>query len=116
VAIVSPKRWALVSELAGAPEPSLDDVIARLGPCDLVIVEGYKSAPIPKIETRRRAAARAAPLADADPGVIAIAADYPIEGQRVPAFSLDDAAGIADFIVAAVGAIAPARAAARPAE
>jgi molybdopterin-guanine dinucleotide biosynthesis protein B len=104
VAIVSPRRWALVSELAGAPEPALDDVIAHLKPCDLVIVEGYKSAAIPKIETRRRAAARATPLADTDPNVIAIAADYPIEGQRVPAFSLDDAPGIADFVLKAVGA------------
>lgn len=104
VAIVSPRRWALVSELAGAPEPSLDEVIAHLKPCDLVIVEGYKSAPIPKIETRRSAAARASPLADADPNVIAIAADHPIEGRRVPVFSLDDASGIADFIIEAVGA------------
>lgn len=116
VAIVSARRWALVSELAGAPEPTLDEVIAHLGPCDLVIVEGYKSAPIPKIETRRRAAARATPLDDADPNVIAIAADYPIEGQRVPAFSLDDAAGIADFIVAALRAGAPTRAGAPPIE
>ena len=114
VAIVSAKRWALVSELAGAPEPTFDEVIAHLGPCDLVIVEGYKSAPIPKIETRRGAAAHTAPLADADPNVIAIAADYPIEGPRPPAFSLDDIAGIADFIVAALGV--PARAAAPPAE
>jgi molybdopterin-guanine dinucleotide biosynthesis adapter protein len=114
VAIVSARRWALVSELAGAPEPSLDEVVAHLGPCDLVIVEGYKSAPIPKIETRRCAGARAAPLADADPNVIAVAADYPIEGRHPPAFSLDDITGIADFIVAALGV--PARAAAPPAE
>jgi len=42
VAIVSARRWALVSELKGAPEPPLDDVISRLEPCDLIIVEGYK--------------------------------------------------------------------------
>ena len=45
VAIVSPRRWALVRELGGAPEPSLEEVIGRLDPCDLVIVEGYKAAP-----------------------------------------------------------------------
>jgi molybdopterin-guanine dinucleotide biosynthesis protein B len=114
VAIVSPRRWALVRELAGAPEPSLDEVIAHLGPCDLVIVEGYKSAAIPKIETRRRAAARATPLADTDPNVIAIAADHPVERQGVPVFSLDDAPGIADFIIGAPGA--PARTPAPPVE
>ena len=56
VAVVSAKRWALINELGGAPEPGLADMIARLGPCDLVIVEGYKSAAIPKIEVRRSAA------------------------------------------------------------
>src|SRR5262249_9065084 len=56
VAVVSAKRWALIAELAGAPEPELAEVIAWLEPCDLVIVEGYKRAPIPKVETRRRAA------------------------------------------------------------
>jgi molybdopterin-guanine dinucleotide biosynthesis protein B len=105
VAIVSAARWALIAELAGAPEPSLEEVIARLDPCDLVIVEGYKSAPIAKIETRRRAAARATSLADADPNVIAIAADHPVDGHGLPVFALDDAAGIADFVIAAVGAI-----------
>ena len=77
VAIVSPRRWAVVRELGAAPEPSLDEMIGRLEPCDLVIVEGYKAAPIPKIEVRRRAAARAVPLAATDPTVIAIAADSP---------------------------------------
>jgi molybdopterin-guanine dinucleotide biosynthesis protein B len=104
VAIVSARRWAVVSELRGAPEPSLDEVIAHLGPCDLVIVEGYKRAPIPKIEARRRASVRASPLADTDPNVVAIAADHPVEGRGLPVFSLDDVAAIADFVVERVGA------------
>jgi molybdopterin-guanine dinucleotide biosynthesis protein B len=116
VALVSSRRWALIAELAGAPEPSLEEVIARLDPCDLVIVEGYKAAPIPKVETRRRAGAHGTPLADTDPNVIAIAADHPVEGRGLPVFALDDAAGIADFIVAAVGARAQRRAAAPRAE
>jgi molybdopterin-guanine dinucleotide biosynthesis adapter protein len=114
VAIVSATRWALVTELCGAREPSLNEVLARLDPCDLVIVEGYKAAPIPKIETRRRAAARAVLLADGDPNVIAIAADHPVEGRGLPVFRLDDVGGIADFIIAAVGAIPPGRSAAPP--
>jgi molybdopterin-guanine dinucleotide biosynthesis protein B len=114
VAIVSATRWALITELSRAREPPLAEVLARLDPCDLVIIEGYKGAPIPKIETRRRAAARAVPLADRDPNVIAIAADHPVEGRGLPVFALDDAGGIADFIIAAVGAIPPARSATPP--
>jgi molybdopterin-guanine dinucleotide biosynthesis protein B len=103
VAIVSPKRWAVVRELGAAPEPSLDEMIARLEPCDLVIVEGYKAAPIPKIEARRLAAARAAPLAAADPNVVAIAADHACDGAGRPVFALDDAKAIADFVVDTLG-------------
>jgi molybdopterin-guanine dinucleotide biosynthesis adapter protein len=103
VAVVSAKRWAVVSELDGAPEPDLAQVIAWLGPCDLVIVEGYKSAPIPKIEARRSAAFGSEPLADKDPTVIAIAADHAAEGSGRPVFSLDDVAALADFIAVSIG-------------
>jgi molybdopterin-guanine dinucleotide biosynthesis adapter protein len=102
VAIVSARRWALVKELGPEPEPPLDAVIGRLDPCDLVIVEGYKAAPIPKIEARRQAAARAEPLAAADPNVIAIAADHACDGAGRPVFALDDITGIADFLVKAL--------------
>jgi molybdopterin-guanine dinucleotide biosynthesis protein B len=103
VAIVSASRWALVRELGADPEPALDQIIDRLDPCDLVIVEGYKRAPIPKIEVRRRASARAEPLAPADPDVVAIAADHACDGAGRPVFALDDAARIADFIVRRLG-------------
>lgn len=103
VAIVSGKRWAMIGELEGAPEPSLDEVISWVGPCDLVIVEGYKKATIPKIEVRRREAASQQPLAEADRQVIAIATDYPAEANALPVFGLDDIGKIADFIVRAVG-------------
>ena len=107
VAIVSAKRWAMVTELGDAPEPDFADVIAGLGPCDLVVVEGYKSAAIPKIEARRRASFDHTPLADGDPHVIAIAADHAIEDHRLPVFSLDDVAALADFIVARIGLPTP---------
>ena len=100
VAIVSSQRWALVSELRGEREPSFAEVIAALAPCDLVVVEGYKSEPIPKIEVRRAGAAEQRPLSLDDPMVIAVAADHTVEGERVPSFALDDVAGIADFVVA----------------
>jgi molybdopterin-guanine dinucleotide biosynthesis protein B len=103
VAVVSAKRWALISELGGASEPDLAEVLAWLGPCDLVIVEGYKSAAVPKIEARRSAASSRASLADGDPNVIAIAADHAADGRGLPVFSLDDIAAIADFITTSVG-------------
>jgi molybdopterin-guanine dinucleotide biosynthesis protein B len=103
VAIASARRWAVVRELGGAPEPSLDEMIARLDPCDLIIVEGYKAAPIPKIETRRQASRRAEALAEKDPHVIAIAADRACDGNGRPVFALDDVAAIADFVVKALG-------------
>jgi molybdenum cofactor guanylyltransferase/molybdopterin-guanine dinucleotide biosynthesis protein MobB len=108
VAVVSSRRWAVVRELRDAPEPTLGEMIARLEPCDLVIVEGYKAAPIPKIEARRRAAANAAPLADSDANIVAIAADHAVDGDGRPVFALDDIAAIADFILDALGLAARA--------
>ncbi len=106
VAIVSGKRWAIVNELAGAPEPTLDEVATWISPCDLIIVEGYKSAAIPKIELRRSGAVSDVQLASSDPTVCAIAADYLIEERRLPVFTLDDIAGLADFIARTVGVAA----------
>jgi molybdopterin-guanine dinucleotide biosynthesis protein B len=103
VAIVSSARWALVNELNEAPEPSLDAVLARIGPCDVVIVEGYKAAPIPKIEVRRTAAVSQAPLAASDRNYIAIASDHSVKGSELPLFSLDDVTDIADFIGEKIG-------------
>jgi molybdopterin-guanine dinucleotide biosynthesis protein B len=102
VAVVSARRWAVVRELADEPEPSLQEMIARLDPCDLVIAEGYKAAPIPKIETRRRAAVRETPLAEADPNVIAVAADHACDAAGRPVLALDDVVGIADLVIAAL--------------
>ena len=103
VAIVSSQRWAIVTELGGADEPDLGDVVASLAPCDVVVIEGYKTAAIPKVEARRQAATEKRPLADADPNVIAIAADHAVEGARVPVFALDDIAAIADHIARPIG-------------
>lgn len=99
VAIVSGKRWALMHELRDEAEPALDDVIARLSPCDIVIIEGYKREGHPKIEARRMDARNREPLAETDPQIVAIAADYPLEGETLPGFALDDIATITDFII-----------------
>ena len=105
MAIVSGKRWAIVSELKGIPEPNFEEVIASLEPADLIIVEGYKSAPIPKIEARRLESRTKKPLAEDDPLVVAIAADHAVEDTQLPTFQLNEITKIADFIDATVGPI-----------
>lgn len=103
VAIVSGNRWALMHELRDEREPSLDDVLARLSPCDLVIVEGYKRERHLKIETRRRAAKDTRPLSVDDPNIIAVASDHALPGETLPVFAIDDIAAMADFIASRLG-------------
>ena len=80
VLITSGVRWALMHELRGAPELSLQ-TLARMSPCDLVLVEGYKAAPIPKLEIWRAAAGKAL-LYPPDPHILAIATDTPKPSRR----------------------------------
>lgn len=103
VAVVSGARWALVHELNNEPEPDFEEIISWLSPADLIIVEGYKTAPISKIEARRSASLTKKSLADEDPMVIAIAADHDIDGANVPTFDLNDVNAIADHITATIG-------------
>lgn len=103
VAIVSARRWAIVHETgADEAEASLAETLSRLSPCDLVLIEGYKSEVHAKIECRREAGARGGPLAAADPAIVAIAADHDTDAGGLPVFDLGDIAGIADFIAAHV--------------
>jgi len=97
-AIVSGTRVALIEEIDAAGEPTLESVAARLRPADIILVEGYKSANIPKIEVRRAAVAPEKLLAAHDRRVLAIAADYAIDSQELPVFNLDDVEGIAALI------------------
>ncbi|HEY9056713.1 MAG TPA: molybdopterin-guanine dinucleotide biosynthesis protein B [Aurantimonas sp.] len=99
VAIVSSTRWALMHELRGESEPTLHAIIARLEPCDIVLVEGFKAAPHPKIECRRTASKERTPMLGTIPAIAAIAADHAVEEAAVPVFDLDDVAAIASFII-----------------
>jgi molybdopterin-guanine dinucleotide biosynthesis adapter protein len=103
VALVSGLRYAVMHELRGDAEPAFEEILARLAPCDLVLIEGYKREPIPKIEARRLGAASRKPLAPDDPCIRAIAADHPVDDTALPVFLLDDTAAIADFVADAVG-------------
>ncbi|NOU05023.1 MAG: molybdopterin-guanine dinucleotide biosynthesis protein B [Hyphomicrobiaceae bacterium] len=100
VAVVSEKRWAIVTELNGTPEPDFQDMLSKFEPCDIIVVEGYKSQPIPKIEARRSESANTQPLATTDPNVIAIATDHAIEDAgSARIFSIDAITSITDFII-----------------
>ncbi|KAJ02219.1 molybdopterin-guanine dinucleotide biosynthesis protein B [Sulfitobacter mediterraneus] len=101
VLLASGNRFALMHELRGAKEPSLAELLTRLSPVDLVLIEGYKRDEHPKVEAHR--AVTGNPLiAPGDPTVRAVAADVPLDLDR-PVFDLNDTASIADFILSEVG-------------
>ena len=100
VVLSSPKRWAVMHELGDEPEARFETLLAETGPCDLVLVEGFKNEIFPKIEIRRDGAFSREPLAPHIPQVVALASDRPAkETDRLPVFHIDDAAGIADFVI-----------------
>lgn len=98
VMVGSALRWAVIRELRGAPEPTLDQMVARLALVDLVLIEGFKQGDHDKIEVFR-AALQKPPLHPDDPGIIAVASDRPIPGLALPRLALDDAEAIAGFII-----------------
>ena len=98
VLISSANRWALMHELKGDAEPSLDDLIARLTPVDLLLVEGFKWGTHPKLGVHRPDVGKPLLQPD-DPHIVAVASDTKLNGLTVPLFDLSDIAGIADFIM-----------------
>lgn len=97
VLVSSGERWALMHELRGAPEPPLSELLAKLAPADLVLIEGFKRDRHPKIECFRAEAGHAL-IAPDDSTIRAIAADCPLEAP-VPVLDLDDTEAIAGFIL-----------------
>lgn len=98
VVLVSPFRWALMNELRGGAEPDLDVLLGRLSPVDLVLVEGFKSHPYPKLEVYRRSLGKP-PLCFGDASIVALASDEPLGNAGVPVLDLADTAAIASFII-----------------
>ncbi|MFC3123508.1 molybdopterin-guanine dinucleotide biosynthesis protein B [Pseudoroseomonas globiformis] len=99
VLISSARRWALMSELRGAPEPPLDVLLRRLDPVDLVLVEGFKRDPIPKLEIHRAANGKSW-LHPGDPLIRAIASDVPPPvGWNGGHAALDDVEAVAALIL-----------------
>jgi molybdopterin-guanine dinucleotide biosynthesis adapter protein len=101
VLISSSNRWALMHELRGAAEPSLEEQLAHFAPCDVVIVEGWKHHAMPKIEVHRKLAGKRL-LFPEDANVVAIATDEPL-ATGLPQFDLEDADGVAQFIITHLG-------------
>ena len=93
VLVSSGKRWALMHELRGAPEPRLPELLKRMSPVELVIVEGFKSEPHRKIEVHRAANGKAMLFPD-DPGIAGIATDAEVK-TTLPVAHLDDIPAIA---------------------
>ena len=84
-------------ELRGAHEPSFEEQVKRISPCDLLLVEGFKHAPIPKLEVWRRETGEPL-LHPNDPHIVAVASDARIE-TKLPLLDLNDVDGIAAFIL-----------------
>jgi len=98
VMIASECRWALQHELRGDTEPPLDELVARMTPVDLLLVEGFKSHPHPKIEVYRPSLKKPARYPD-DPFVVAVASDATLQGLPLPSLPLSDAVTVARFIL-----------------
>jgi molybdopterin-guanine dinucleotide biosynthesis protein B len=100
VLVTSAARWAVIHELREEPELSLFEAIGKLSPCDLVFVEGFKRASIPKLEVFRPALGKPL-LYPRDPDIVAIATDDPRElaTPSIPLLDLGNAALVAAFII-----------------
>ena len=98
VIITSPVRWALVHELRDQPEPDMRDLLERMEPVDLILVEGFKSHEFPKLEVHRSETGKSL-LAENDRSIVAVASDVPLPGLAIPRLPLDDVAAVADFII-----------------
>lgn len=99
VMVASSVRFALLHELRGAPEPPFADLLAKMSPVDLVLVEGFKREPHPKLEVYREANGK--PLIHPeDPYIVAVTSDRPIASLALPWVSLDDIAAIVDLLLA----------------
>ena len=103
VLVTSDARWALIHELRGSTELTLDAALARLSVCDLALVEGFKAAAIPKLEVWRAAVGKPL-LHPGDPHIVAIATDspeaLPASPARLPVLALTDYDAAATFVVA----------------
>ena len=97
VLVTSSRRWVLMHELRGAQEPPFEEQLKHFSPCDLLIVEGYKFAPIPKLEVWRAETGEAL-LHPNDPHIVAVASDVKV-ATKLPLLDLNAHEAIAAFVL-----------------
>jgi len=97
ILVTSSRRWVLMHELRGAQEPSFGEQVKRVSPCDLLLVEGFKHAPIPKLEVWRKETGEGL-LHPNDPHIVAVATDAKVQ-TKLPLLDLNDVDAIAAFIL-----------------
>ena len=101
VLITGGERWVLMHELRGAAEPMLEQMLKHFSPCDIVLVEGFKNEPIPKLEVHRSTSGRPL-LFPTDPDVVAVATDEPLD-TALPQLDLNHPEAVAYFIMEYLG-------------
>ena len=102
VLVTSSARWALLHELRDTAEPDIDELLGRMAPVDLVLIEGFKTYPHHKLEVFRSATGKSM-LCLEDPTIVAVASNEPLPGLEAPVLDLDDIPAIADFIIGHCG-------------
>ena len=102
VAVLSSVRWALLHELRGHDEPTVEDMLDRMAPVDLVLIEGFKSHDHPKIEVFRPST-REDMVQPNEPSIVAVATDEDVGDITVPTLDMNDVEAVADFVLAHVG-------------
>jgi molybdopterin-guanine dinucleotide biosynthesis adapter protein len=99
VIVASARRWVVMHELAGEGEPSLAELLRRVSPCDLILVEGFKRDHHPKLEIHRPALGKPAFYPD-DPAIVAVATDGPLAAPHPPRVDLNDIEAVVEVVLA----------------
>ena len=98
VIVSSARRWVQMHELGAEPEPTLAQLLRRFSPCDLILVEGFKHSPHPRLEVYRPAVGKP-PLFTTDPGILAVASDALLPAPHPRRVALDDIQAVADCVL-----------------
>jgi molybdopterin-guanine dinucleotide biosynthesis protein B len=102
VLVVTSSRWVLMHESREEPEPSIEALIERMTPVDLLLIEGFKTHHHPKLEIHRASEGKPL-LCREDPEIVAVASDTPLTDLKVPRLDLNDPAAIVRFILKSTG-------------
>jgi molybdopterin-guanine dinucleotide biosynthesis protein B len=99
VIVSSARRWVQMHEIGAGAEATLPELLAKVSPCDLVLVEGFKAERHPKLEVYRATVGQP-PLHPQDERIVAVASDQPISGLQIPWVDLNDIPAVADLVLA----------------